>query len=74
MSTTTITPSPNKVYVECSETSRRVKAEIIERTDRTLSVSMPTGYVLNMAKRHRRGRYILLCGTIEFYSDGKAVR
>jgi len=70
----TITTIPNKVYVECSESNRRIKAEIIERTDRTLRVSMPTGFVLDMAKRHRRGRYLLLCGTMEFYSDGKPIR
>ena len=65
---------PTRVYVECSETDRRVKATLLEKTERTVKVHMPTGFVLEMTKRHRRGRYLLACGTMEFYTDGKAVR
>jgi len=63
----------NRVYVECSETDRRVKGTIISKDDRELEVEMPTGFVLNMKKRTRRGQYSFRFGLMEFLSDGREV-
>lgn len=63
----------NRVYVECSETVRRVKGKIICKDDRNLEVEMPTGVVLKMQKRTRRGQYSFRFGLIEFLSDGREV-
>jgi hypothetical protein len=63
----------NRVYIECSETSRRVKGKILSKDEKHLSVEMPTGVVLNMYKKTRRGQYSFRFGLIEFLSDGREV-
>jgi hypothetical protein len=63
----------NRVYIECSETFRRVKGVILHKDDSKLNVEMPTGYVLQMQKRSKRGQYSFRIGMIEFLSDGKEV-
>jgi hypothetical protein len=63
----------NRVYIECSETTRKVKGTIISKDDRQLAVEMPTGVVLDMRKRTRRGQYSFRVGMIEFLSDGRPV-
>jgi hypothetical protein len=63
----------NRVYVECSDTVRRVKGKIINKDDRSLEVEMPTGYVLTMHKKTRRGYYSFRFGLLEFLSDGREV-
>lgn len=63
----------NRVYIECSETTRKVKATILNRDDRLLQVEMPTGYILQMQKRSRRGQYSYRVGMLEFHSDGKPI-
>jgi hypothetical protein len=63
----------NRVYIECSETVRKVKGKIISKDERRLEVEMPTGVVLNMQKRTRRGQYSFRVGMIEFLSDGREV-
>jgi hypothetical protein len=63
----------NRVYIECSETNRKVKAVILNRDEKQLEVEMPTGYVLQMQKRSRRGQYSFRVGMLEFHSDGKPV-
>jgi len=63
----------NRVYIECSETTRKVKGTIISKDERELEVEMPTGFVLNMRKRTRRGQYSFRFGLMEFLSDGREV-
>ena len=63
----------NRVYVECSDTVRKVKGKIICKDERNLEVEMPTGVVLRMQKRTRRGYYSFRFGLIEFLSDGREV-
>jgi len=63
----------NRVVIECSETTRKVKAVILDRDDKKLQVEMPTGFILNLHKRSRRGQYSFRVGTMEFHSDGKPV-
>lgn len=62
----------NRVYIECSETTRRVKATVIEHTDREMAVEMPTGFRMVMKRRGRRA-YSWRVGMLEFLSDGKRV-
>ena len=63
----------NRVYIECSETTRKVKAVILDRDDKLLQVEMPTGYILNLQKKSRRGQYSFRVGMMEFHSDGKPI-
>lgn len=63
----------NRVYVECSETTRRVKATVLERNDREIAVEMPTGFRMVMTRRNRRRAYSWRVGMMEFLSDGKLV-
>jgi len=66
-------PDKNRVYIQCSETERKVKATILKKDDRLLQVEMPTGFVLTMQKRNRRTHYSFKVGIVEFHSDGKPV-
>ena len=63
----------NRVYIECSETTRKVKAVILNRDDRQLQVEMPTGYILQLQKKTRRSQYSYRVGMMEFHSDGKPI-
>jgi hypothetical protein len=63
----------NRVYIECSETTRRVKATVIEYNDRELSVEMPTGFRMVMTRKNRRRAYSWRVGMLEFLTDGKRV-
>lgn len=63
----------NRVYIECSDTERRVKGTILHKDERDLEVEMPTGFILRLQKKTRRGQYIFRSGMIEFLSDGREV-
>ena len=63
----------NRVYIECSETVRRVKGKIISKDDKILEVETPTGYVMKMQKKTKRGNYRFRIGLVEFVSDGREV-
>jgi hypothetical protein len=67
------TKDKNRVYIECSETFRKVKGIILHKDDSKLNVEMPTGYILQMQKRSKRGQYSFRIGMVEFLSDGKEV-
>ena len=67
------TPPKNRVYVECSETTRRVKALVLDHTERLIEVEMPTGFRMTMTKRSKRRAYSWRIGMMEFLSDGKLV-
>lgn len=63
----------NRVYIECSETVRRVKGKIIHKDEQSLEVEMPTGFVMHMKKKTKRGQYRFRIGLLEFISDGREV-
>lgn len=63
----------NRVYIECSETTRRVKAVVLERTDKKMFVEMPSGFRMVMTRKTRTRSYSWRIGMIEFLSDGKPV-
>lgn len=63
----------NRVYIECSETTRRVKATVLSYTEREIEVELPTGFQMRMTKKRRRSPYIWRIGMLEFLSDGKLV-
>jgi plasmid maintenance system killer protein len=63
----------HRVYLECSETTKRIKAIILTKNERELEVETPTGYILHLQKKTRRGQYSIRIGMVEFHSDGKLV-
>lgn len=63
----------NRVYIECSETSRRVKAVVLNYSEKEITVELPTGFTMLMTKKRRRSPYIWRVGMLEFLSDGKLV-
>lgn len=63
----------NRVYIECSETTRRVKATVLDYNEMQLSVELPTGFQMVMTKKGRRRPYTWRIGLLEFVSDGKLV-
>jgi hypothetical protein len=65
-----ISKEENRVVIECSDTSKKIKAFIIEKNDIDLKVEMPTGYVLDLKRKHKKGPYTLMIGQLEFMSDG----
>ena len=68
-----VKPDKNRVYIQCSETERKVKATIIKKDEINLEVEMPTGFILKMKRRNRRNNYSFRIGLVEFHSDGKQV-
>ena len=63
----------NRVYVECTDEYRRVKAWVIMRDENNIKVELPSGFVMTLEKRHNRGTYKFQMGMLEFISDGKPV-
>ena len=63
----------NRVYIQCSETTRKVKATILKKDEAYLEVEMPTGFILKMQKRHIKNNYSFRIGIVEVHSDGKQV-
>jgi hypothetical protein len=63
----------NRVYVECTDAGRRVKGYILSKNEMEIKVELPTGFVMELKKKHRRGFYTFQSGLLEFVSDGKAV-
>jgi hypothetical protein len=62
-----------KVYVECSETTRRIKATVLDYSDKQISVETPTGFRMVMERKSKRRAYSWRVGMMEFLSDGKLV-
>ena len=63
----------NRVYIECSDTARKVKGPILYKHEAELEVEMPTGFVMRMRRKNKRSPFIMRLGMLEFYSDGKEV-
>jgi len=62
-----------KVFVECSDTFRKIKGIVLHRDSDKLKVKLPTGCVLDLMKHPRYSKYSFNIGTVEFYTDGKEV-
>ncbi len=73
MRTKKIAKEKNRVYIECSDTVRKVKGKIIHKDEQRLEVEMPTGFVMHMQKKTKRGQYKFRIGMLEFLSDGREV-
>lgn len=67
------TVEKNRVYIECDAAKKRVKAVILSKSEKNITVELPTGVVLELIKRHRKGNYILQIGMLEFACDGRLV-
>ena len=63
----------NRVYIECTDANRRVKATIISKTELDMKVLLPTGFVMNLKKRNKSGIYLYHTGGLEFVSDGQPI-
>lgn len=63
----------NRVYIECSETSRKVKATVLTHNEKEISVEMPTGFLMTLSRKNRRRVYSWRIGMLEFSSDGKLI-
>lgn len=63
----------NRVYVECTDAGRRVKGWIVDKNELSITVELPTGFVMHLTKRNRRGCYTFQTGLLEFICDGKPV-
>jgi hypothetical protein len=63
----------NRVYIECSETTRRVKATVISYDEKEIFVEMPSGFQMKLARKNKRRVYSWRIGMLEFSSDGKLV-
>lgn len=63
----------NRVYVECTNENRRIKGLILSKSENDIKVELPTGFVMNLSKRHKNGVYLLQIGILEFMSDGHPV-
>lgn len=63
----------NRVYVECTNENRKVKGFILSKTEEKIQVKLPTGFIMDLRKRHKNGAYLFHIGVLEFYSDGHPV-
>lgn len=64
----------NRVYVECTDAHRRVKGCIVNQTETTIKVELPTGFVMELTKKNQKGNvYTFYTGLLEFICDGRAV-
>ena len=63
----------NRVYVECTDAYRKVKAKVISRDEQTIKVELPTGFVLELSRIRINSTYRLQVGLLEFVSDGRPV-
>jgi len=67
------TVEKNRVYVECTDAGRKVKGWIIKKNESSITVELPTGFVMELTKRNRRSSYTFQTGLLEFVCDGKAI-
>lgn len=63
----------NRVYVECTDAHRRVKAWIIEKNEMSIKVELPTGFVMELTKKNQKNSYTFQAGLLEFVCDGKLI-
>lgn len=63
----------NRVYIECTDAHRKVKAWILNKDEMAMKVELPTGFVMELTRKNHRGFYSFQAGYLEFVSDGKLV-
>ena len=62
-----------RVYIECTDAHRKVKANILKHNEYAIKVELPTGVVMELFKKHQKGSYTLQIGLLEFACNGKLV-
>lgn len=62
-----------RVYIECTDVRRKVKASIIKHNETVIKVELPTGIIMELFKKHENGSYTLQIGLLEFACNGKLV-
>jgi len=63
----------NRVYIECTDAHKKVKAFILNRDEKSIKVELPTGFIMELTKKHWKGFYTFQAGMLEFICDGKPV-
>lgn len=64
-------PLPTKVRVFCTESTRSVKAKVLDHNTDNLKVELPTGFVMKFTKKTRpTSCYYYRIGQLEFTTDG----
>lgn len=65
---------PTKVRIFCTESTRSVKARVINKSRENLEVEMPTGFVMHLHKKNRPQMcYYFRIGELEFLTDGELI-
>jgi hypothetical protein len=62
-----------RVYIECTDAHQKVKAFILNHTETEIKVELPSGAVMELVKKHKKGSYTLQLGMLEFACNGKLV-
>lgn len=62
-----------RVYIECPDAHRKVKASILNQNEESIKVELPTGIIMELIKKHNKGAYTLQLGLLEFACNGKLV-
>lgn len=62
-----------RVYVECTDAQRRVKASILSHDEFSIKVELPSGAIMELVKKHQKGSYTFQLGLLEFACNGKLV-
>lgn len=65
---------PTKVRIFCTESTRSVKARVINKSREDLEVELPTGFVMMLHKKNRpQACYYFRLGQLEFLTDGELI-
>lgn len=62
-----------RVYIECTDVHRKVKASILKHNEHIIKVELPSGAVMELVKKHKTGSYSFQLGLLEFICNGKLV-
>lgn len=60
----------NKTLISCSDTEKRVKGVIVNKSDQQLVVDLPSGFQMTLTKHAKLRMYVYRVGMLEFVSDG----
>lgn len=63
----------NRVYVECTDAHRKVKGWILDKSEKSIKVELPTGFIMELTKKYQKNIYTFQAGLLEFVCDGKAI-
>lgn len=62
-----------KTLIFCTMTEKKVKADVLNKNEKTIKVELPTGFIMTLARRGLNRTYVYRQGELEFYTDGKVV-